>query len=214
MDGKKKPTLLRLRQKTSITTQQLAFEAGVSLTEAYVVEIGGFVVGGALYYVQIGLAEQDLKGNLAHRHAAIFTARTIIDRNMRYLLRLWSTEKARWKKEYPGLTQSTLYRVRRRSGIQIRPEQAKGQPIPLAQFFLLPPPYNRMEEFPSWLNVTAFRPTESVDQSLWLKSYPRAFLDPPYGLLWQRENTRPENLFQAINQEIFNDDINLFTVYQ
>ncbi len=43
MDGKKKPTLLRLRQKTSITTQQLATEAGVSLTEAYVVEIGGFV---------------------------------------------------------------------------------------------------------------------------------------------------------------------------
>jgi predicted transcriptional regulator len=43
MDGKKKPTLLRLRQKTSITTQQLALEAGVSLAQAYVVEIGGFV---------------------------------------------------------------------------------------------------------------------------------------------------------------------------
>ena len=43
MDGKKKPTLLKLRQKTSITTQQLALEAGVSLTETYVVEIGGFV---------------------------------------------------------------------------------------------------------------------------------------------------------------------------
>jgi len=43
MDRKKKPTLLRLRQKTSITTQQVALEAGVSLTEAYVVEIGGFV---------------------------------------------------------------------------------------------------------------------------------------------------------------------------
>lgn len=39
----KKPTLLSLRQKTDMTTQQLAQHAGVSLTEAYVVEIGGFV---------------------------------------------------------------------------------------------------------------------------------------------------------------------------
>lgn len=48
-------------------------------------------IGGALHYVQIGLDEQDLKSDLAHRHkaAAILTARTIIDRNMRYLLRLW-----------------------------------------------------------------------------------------------------------------------------
>jgi predicted transcriptional regulator len=42
MGTEKKPTLLRLRQQTSISTQQLAREAGVSLTEAYVVEIGGF----------------------------------------------------------------------------------------------------------------------------------------------------------------------------
>ncbi len=41
-DTEQKPTLLRLRQQTTITTQQLAREAGVSLTEAYVVEIGGF----------------------------------------------------------------------------------------------------------------------------------------------------------------------------
>jgi predicted transcriptional regulator len=38
----KKPTLLSLRQYTQITTQELAQQAGVSLTEAYVVEIGGF----------------------------------------------------------------------------------------------------------------------------------------------------------------------------
>ena len=38
----KKPTLLSLRQHTKITTQDLAQQAGVSLTEAYVVEIGGF----------------------------------------------------------------------------------------------------------------------------------------------------------------------------
>ena len=43
MDTTKKPTLLNLRQKTVITTQELAQKAGVSLTEAYVVEIGGFV---------------------------------------------------------------------------------------------------------------------------------------------------------------------------
>lgn len=41
--GAKKPTLLSIRQHTQISTQQLAREAGVSLTEAYVVEIGGFV---------------------------------------------------------------------------------------------------------------------------------------------------------------------------
>jgi DNA-binding XRE family transcriptional regulator len=38
----KKPTLLSLRQKTAITTQELAQKAGVSLTEVYIVEIGGF----------------------------------------------------------------------------------------------------------------------------------------------------------------------------
>ncbi len=42
MDKPKKPTLLSIRQHTSISTQQLAHEAGVSLTETYVVEIGGF----------------------------------------------------------------------------------------------------------------------------------------------------------------------------
>ncbi len=42
MDMTKKPTLLRLRQRTTITTQDLAQKAGVSLTEAYIVEIGGF----------------------------------------------------------------------------------------------------------------------------------------------------------------------------
>ena len=42
MDEAKKPTLLRLRQQTGISTQELAQQAGVSLTEAYVVEIGGF----------------------------------------------------------------------------------------------------------------------------------------------------------------------------
>jgi hypothetical protein len=43
MKAAKKPTLLGIRQQTDITTQQLAHEAGVSLTETYVVEIGGFV---------------------------------------------------------------------------------------------------------------------------------------------------------------------------
>jgi predicted transcriptional regulator len=42
MDRKKKPTLLSIRQHTQISSQQLAKEAGVSLTETYVVEIGGF----------------------------------------------------------------------------------------------------------------------------------------------------------------------------
>ena len=47
MDGKeihtKKPTLLSIRQRTSITTEQLALAAGVTLSQAYTVEIGGFV---------------------------------------------------------------------------------------------------------------------------------------------------------------------------
>ncbi len=38
----KKPTLLSIRQQTKITTQEIAQQAGVSLTETYVVEIGGF----------------------------------------------------------------------------------------------------------------------------------------------------------------------------
>ncbi len=42
MDTAKKPTLLRLRQQAGISTQELAQQAGVSLTQAYVVEIGGF----------------------------------------------------------------------------------------------------------------------------------------------------------------------------
>jgi hypothetical protein len=42
MNTTKKPTLLSLRQQTTITTQDLALKAGVSLTEAYIVEIGGF----------------------------------------------------------------------------------------------------------------------------------------------------------------------------
>jgi predicted transcriptional regulator len=42
VNNTKKPTLLSLRQHTQITTQELAQQAGVSLTEAYVVEIGGF----------------------------------------------------------------------------------------------------------------------------------------------------------------------------
>ena len=43
MDEIKKPTLLSLRQGTNISTQRLAQVADVSLTEAYLVEIGGFV---------------------------------------------------------------------------------------------------------------------------------------------------------------------------
>ncbi len=42
MDQRKKPTLLSIRQQTDISTEQLAREAGVSLAEVYVVEIGGF----------------------------------------------------------------------------------------------------------------------------------------------------------------------------
>lgn len=42
MDTTKKPTLLSLRQQTTITTQELAQKAGVSLTQTYIVEIGGF----------------------------------------------------------------------------------------------------------------------------------------------------------------------------
>ncbi len=42
MNTTKKPTLLSLRQQTTITTQQLAQKAGISLTQAYIVEIGGF----------------------------------------------------------------------------------------------------------------------------------------------------------------------------
>ncbi|MBA2677054.1 MAG: hypothetical protein H0U76_01435 [Ktedonobacteraceae bacterium] len=43
MSKEKKPTLLSIRQRTRISTEQVAKEAGVSLTEVYVVEIGGFV---------------------------------------------------------------------------------------------------------------------------------------------------------------------------
>ena len=43
MDTTKKPTLLSLRQQTTITTEELALKADVSLTQAYIVEIGGFV---------------------------------------------------------------------------------------------------------------------------------------------------------------------------
>ncbi|MBA2680051.1 MAG: hypothetical protein H0U76_16845 [Ktedonobacteraceae bacterium] len=39
----KKPTLLSIKQRTGITTEQLAAEAGVTLGQAYTVEIGGFV---------------------------------------------------------------------------------------------------------------------------------------------------------------------------
>jgi hypothetical protein len=42
-DETKKPTLMSLRQRTNITTKRLAYVADVSLTEAYMVEIGGFV---------------------------------------------------------------------------------------------------------------------------------------------------------------------------
>ena len=39
----KKPTLLSIKHGTGITTEQLAAEAGVTLGQAYTVEIGGFV---------------------------------------------------------------------------------------------------------------------------------------------------------------------------
>ena len=42
MTKTRKPTLLSLRLGTTITTQEVAERAGVSLTQAYVVEIGGF----------------------------------------------------------------------------------------------------------------------------------------------------------------------------
>lgn len=41
--NEKKPTLLSIKQRTGITTEQLAIEAGVTLGQAYTVEIGGFV---------------------------------------------------------------------------------------------------------------------------------------------------------------------------
>ena len=42
MTKTRKPTLLSLRLRTTITTQEVAEQADVSLTQAYVVEIGGF----------------------------------------------------------------------------------------------------------------------------------------------------------------------------
>lgn len=41
--NEKKPTLLSIKHRTGITTEQLATEAGVTLGQAYTVEIGGFV---------------------------------------------------------------------------------------------------------------------------------------------------------------------------
>ncbi len=43
--NERKPTLLSIKQRTQrhITTEQLAKEAGVTLGQAYTVEIGGFV---------------------------------------------------------------------------------------------------------------------------------------------------------------------------
>lgn len=41
--NEKKPTLLSIKHRTGITTEQLAAEAGVTLGQAYTVEIGGFV---------------------------------------------------------------------------------------------------------------------------------------------------------------------------
>ncbi|GCE20889.1 hypothetical protein [Dictyobacter kobayashii] len=38
-----KPTLLELRRNTTITSEQLAHESGVTLAQSYAVEIGGFV---------------------------------------------------------------------------------------------------------------------------------------------------------------------------
>jgi hypothetical protein len=43
IDNVKKPTLLSIRLRTAITTQQLAKAASVGSTETYLVEIGGFV---------------------------------------------------------------------------------------------------------------------------------------------------------------------------
>ena len=41
--NEKKPTLLSIKQRTGVTTEQLAAEADVTLGQAYTVEIGGFV---------------------------------------------------------------------------------------------------------------------------------------------------------------------------
>jgi hypothetical protein len=43
MTGNQKPTLLQLRRQTSITSTLLAQAAGVTLGQAYAVEVGGFV---------------------------------------------------------------------------------------------------------------------------------------------------------------------------
>lgn len=172
-------------------------------------------MGGQVEYVQIGLDAPDLKADLAqlHKDAAIFTAQTVVDRGMQALSRFWQTERARLQKAFPGLTQSTLYRVQHRCGVQIRPDQACCEPVPLARFFALPPPYDRMQELPSWLDVSVFTPVISAGQP-WQEGYPYAFLEPPYGLRLSDEKVQPESLFQAVNRELFGDDINRLSVYQ
>ncbi len=173
-------------------------------------------MGGQIDYVQIGLDASDLKADLIQRHkaAAIFTAQTVMDRGMQDLYRFWQTERARLQKTFPGLTKSSLYRVQHRCGIQIRPDQAKSEPVPLARFFALPPPYDQVQELPSWLDVSVFTPVISAERPIWQEGYPSAFLEPPYGLSLSDENVQPEALFQAINQQLFGDDINRLSVYQ
>jgi hypothetical protein len=173
-------------------------------------------MGGQIDYVQIGLDAPDLNADLMqlHKAAAIFTAQIVMEREMQHLRWFWQTEKAMLQKAFPGLTQSTLYRVQYRCGVQIRPDQAESEPVPLARFFALPPPYDRMQELPAWLDVAAFTPVKRAHWSIWQEGYPYAFLEPPYGLRLSDENVQPEALFQAINRELFGDDINRLSVYE
>lgn len=167
--------------------------------------------GGVVDYVLIGWDESaGLDSYELHKEAAIFTAKTLIDRHTQHLIKYL-------QRNNKDISQLDDLLTEERKGIQIRPDEAKGQQTSIAEFFAPDKLWVvqdgvRIDVKPLLGSLEEYR-----DKPLDSRSYCHAFSDPPYTLsLHSRRIPQAEidALFAAINKQLFGENLDDIVVYQ
>ncbi|GHO69302.1 hypothetical protein KSC_081940 [Ktedonobacter sp. SOSP1-52] len=166
--------------------------------------------GGVVDYVLSGWdASVSLDPYELHKEAAIFTATTLVNRHKQHLTGyLLKTQQ--------DISQLEALLIEERKGLQMRPDEAKGQQISIAEFFAPDKLWVvqdgvRIDVKPLLGSLEEYR-----DKPLDSRSYCHAFSDPPYTLSLHRRIPQAEidALFAAINKQLFGENLDGIVVYQ
>lgn len=174
--------------------------------------------GGIVDYVLIGWDENvSVDPFELHKEAAIFTAKTLIDRHTQYLVKYLQSGK------------EDIYQIDdllpdERKGIQIRPDEAKGQQISITEFFAPDKLWVmqdgvRIDVKPLIGSLEQYREKLLDELYVATSNYFHAFSDPPYGLSSREEHRARrqgeiEALFEVINKQLFGENLNDIVIYQ